>query len=186
MAVIIKDEEFKNEMEKGNEGVIVTYNTPFYAEMGGQIGDTGIIYNDNFKAEVIDCKKNISGKILHFVKILDGKVALEDQVILKVNEERRNNIRKNHTATHILHAALIKVVGDHVQQSGSYVDDERLRFDFSHFEAVSEDELKEVEKIVNKEIMKANAVNTKVMNIEEAKQQGLLHYSIINIRMMLE
>lgn len=94
VAVIIKDEEFKNEMEKGNEGVIVTYNTPFYAEMGGQIGDTGIIYNDNFKAEVIDCKKNISGKILHFVKILDGKVALEDQVILKVNEERRNNIRK--------------------------------------------------------------------------------------------
>lgn len=78
------------------------------------------------------------------------------------------------------------MVGDHVQQSGSYVDDERLRFDFSHFEAVSEDELKEVEKIVNKEIMKANAVNTKVMNIEEAKQQGLLHYSIINIRMMLE
>lgn len=94
VAVIIKDEEFKNEMEKGNEGVIVTYNTPFYAEMGGQIGDTGIIYNDNFKAEVIDCKKNISGKILHFVKILDGKAALEDQVILKVNEERRNNIRK--------------------------------------------------------------------------------------------
>ncbi len=101
-------------------------------------------------------------------------MSLEDEIILKVNEERRNNIRKNHTATHILHSALIKVVGDHVQQSGSYVDDERLRFDFSHFEAVSEAELKEVEKIVNKEIMKANVVNTKVMDIEEAKKQGAI------------
>lgn len=174
VALIVENEEFKNQIEKGNKGVIVTYNTPFYAEMGGQIGDTGIIYNDSFKAKVIDCKKNISGKILHFVKVLEGKVSLEYEVILKVNEERRNNIRKNHTATHILHAALIKVVGDHVQQSGSYVDDERLRFDFSHFEAVSEAELKEVEKIVNKEIMKANVVNTKVMNIEEAKEQGAI------------
>ncbi|AVQ44277.1 alanine--tRNA ligase [Clostridium botulinum] len=174
IALIVENEEFKNQIEKGNKGVIVTYNTPFYAEMGGQIGDTGIIYNDSFKAKVIDCKKNISGKVLHFVKVLEGKVSLEDEVILKVNEERRNNIRKNHTATHILHAALIKVVGDHVQQSGSYVDDERLRFDFSHFEAVSEAKLKEVENIVNKEIMKANVINTKVMNIEEAKKQGAI------------
>ncbi|MCW6074459.1 alanine--tRNA ligase [Clostridium sporogenes] len=174
VALIVENEEFKNQIEKGNKGAIVTYNTPFYAEMGGQIGDTGIIYNDSFKAKVIDCKKNISGKILHFVKVLEGKISLEDQVILKVDEERRNNIRKNHTATHILHSALIKVVGEHVQQSGSYVDDERLRFDFSHFEAVSEDELKKVEEIVNREIMKANNVVTNVMNIEEAKQEGAI------------
>lgn len=174
VALIIENEEFKNQLKEGHEGIIVALNTPFYAEMGGQIGDTGIIYNNNFKAEVIDCKKNISGKILHFVKILEGKVTLDDEVILTINEERRNNIRKNHTATHILHSALKKVVGEHVQQSGSYVDDERLRFDFSHFEAVSECELKEVEKIVNTEIMKANDVNTKVMNVEEAKEAGAI------------
>ncbi len=174
MALIIENEEFKNYIEEGNEGVIVTYNTPFYAEMGGQVGDTGIIYNDNFKASVIDCKNNISGKILHFVKVLEGKISLEDQVILKVNEERRNNIRKNHTATHILHSALTKIVGEHVQQSGSYVDDERLRFDFSHFEAVSEDRLKKVEEMVNREIMKVNNVVTNIMNIEEAKKEGAI------------
>ncbi|MGU9538102.1 alanine--tRNA ligase [Clostridium tepidum] len=174
VALIIENEEFKNYIEEGNEGVIVTYNTPFYAEMGGQVGDTGIIYNDNFKASVIDCKNNISGKILHFVKVLEGKISLEDQVILKVNEERRNNIRKNHTATHILHSALTKIVGEHVQQSGSYVDDERLRFDFSHFEAVSEDRLKKVEEMVNREIMKVNNVVTNIMNIEEAKKEGAI------------
>ncbi|EJO5348038.1 alanine--tRNA ligase [Clostridium botulinum] len=174
VAVIVENEEFKNHIEKENEGVIVTYNTPFYAEMGGQIGDTGIIYNDNFKAEVLDCKKNISGKVLHFIKVLEGKVSLEDEVVLKVNKERRNSIGKNHTATHILHAALKKVVGDHVQQSGSYVDDERLRFDFSHFEAVSQEQLKKVEELVNGAVMKADNVITKVMSIDKAKEEGAI------------
>ncbi|NEZ45970.1 alanine--tRNA ligase [Clostridium niameyense] len=172
--VLVKDEEFKNSLEKGDEGVIVVSKTSFYAEMGGQIGDNGIIYNSSFKAKVLDCKKNISGKVLHFVKMIEGKVSMNEEVTLKVDEERRNNIRKNHTATHILHEALRKVLGEHVHQSGSYVDEERLRFDFNHFESVSEEDLKQIEMIVNREIMKANTVNTKVMDIEEARKEGAI------------
>lgn len=174
VSIIVKDEKFVDTLKKGEEGVILTEKTPFYAEMGGQVGDTGVIYGEGFKLEVLDCKKNISGKIIHFVKVLDGIISKDSKVTLKVDEERRNSIGKNHTATHILHAALKAVLGDHVKQSGSYVNEERLRFDFSHFEALNGEELKKVEILVNKEIMKANKVNTKVMDIDEAKEEGAI------------
>lgn len=172
--ILIKNEEFVSTMVEGDKGVIVTENTPFYSEMGGQIGDHGIISTDSFKAEVVDCKKNVAGKILHFVKILSGNISVDHEVSLNVNEARRNNIRRNHTATHLLNEALRKVLGDHVHQSGSYVDDERLRFDFNHFEAPSHEELKKVEALVNDEVVKVMNVETQVMSLEEAKETGAI------------
>lgn len=170
--LLIKDEEFVSQLNKGDRGIIITEKTPFYAEMGGQIGDKGIISGDDFKAEVLDCKKNVSGKILHFVSVLEGSIGLNSTVTLEVFGERRNNIRKNHTATHILHEALKQVLGSHVNQAGSYVDDSRLRFDFTHFSSMSEEELNKVENLVNENIMKAYKVDTKIMSLDEAKESG--------------
>lgn len=172
VSLIIKDEEFVSLLNQGDKGIIIVNETTFYAEMGGQIGDRGLIYNDNFKAEVLDCKKNISGKILHFVSVIQGKIEINNSATLKVDEARRNSIRKNHTATHMLHEALKLVLGDHVNQAGSFVDDFRLRFDFTHFTAVSEEELNKIECIVNENIMKVYNVQTNIMTIDEAKQSG--------------
>lgn len=169
---IIKEDEFTSSIGEGEKGIIVTEVTPFYAEMGGQIGDKGTIYTDSFTAKVQDCKKNIGGKIVHFVEVQKGNISLGEEVTLKVDEKRRENIAKNHSATHILHTALRKVIGEHVNQSGSYVDDERLRFDFTHFTAVTPDELKQVEDLVNQEIMKIEDVCTKTMTLEEARESG--------------
>jgi alanyl-tRNA synthetase len=124
--VMIKDEKFVSILSEGDKGVIITDNTPFYAEMGGQVGDKGIIFNDFFKCEVLECKKNIAGKIVHFVEVVSGSINIDEEVTLSVDAIRRDNIRKNHTATHLLNEALRKVLGDHVHQSGSYVDDERV------------------------------------------------------------
>lgn len=169
---IIKEDEFTSSIGEGEKGIIVTEVTPFYAEMGGQIGDKGTIYADAFTAKVEDCQKNIGGKIVHFVEVQKGNISLGEEVTLKVDEKRRENIAKNHSTTHILHAALRKVIGDHVNQSGSYVNEERLRFDFTHFTAVTPDELKQVEDLVNKEIMKIQDVDTKTMTLEEARESG--------------
>jgi len=171
---LISDEEFVSDLETGSEGIIVTDKTPFYAEMGGQTGDTGTIYNESFTAEVLDCKKNISGKTLHFIKVIEGRANVSDVVTLKVDEARRNSIKRNHTATHLLNAALIKVLGSHVHQSGSYVDNESLRFDFNHFEPVSAESLQSIEKIVNEEILKAEKVQTKEMSLDEARESGAI------------
>lgn len=170
--VLIKNNEFVDFLEQGDNGVIVTDFTPFYAEMGGQVGDNGIIYNDQFKAKVYNCKKNIGGKILHFVEVIEGSISKDQRVTLQVEESKRENICRNHTATHMLHEALKEVLGEHVNQAGSYVDDERLRFDFTHFTALSEEEIKKVESMLNEEIMRVYNVNTNVMSIEEAKESG--------------
>ncbi|AYD40124.1 alanine--tRNA ligase [Clostridium fermenticellae] len=172
--LLVRDEQFVDSLNEADDGIIVVQHTPFYAEMGGQVGDTGYIYNDSFKGRVVDCKNNISGKILHFIKVEKGSVKLNDNVNLAVDEERRNKIRRNHTATHILDSALKRVLGDHVHQSGSYLDDERLRFDFNHFKALNSDELKSVERLVNKTIMSGLEVNTRIMNLEEAKKIGAI------------
>lgn len=172
--LLINGEEFVDELSEGDKGVIITEKTPFYAEMGGQIGDKGIMFEGNFKAEVLDCKKNVAGKVLHFVKVISGSISNEAEVILSVKSERRDNIRRNHTATHILNETLRKVLGDHVHQSGSYVDDERLRFDFNHFEAVTADELIKIESLVNENVMKVLNVETKSMSLEEARESGAI------------
>ncbi|GFP75278.1 alanine--tRNA ligase [Clostridium fungisolvens] len=166
--------EFREELSEGEEGFLVVDNTPFYAEMGGQVGDTGIITGEGFKAEVLDCKKNPGGKIYHVIKVTFGTVKVNDTVSLEVDNNRRNSICKNHTATHMLHEALREVLGEHVNQSGSYVDSERLRFDFTHFSALSAEELYKVETMVNEKIMEAYSVCTDVMTIDQAKNSGAM------------
>ena len=171
---LTKEEDFVSALGEGEEGIIVTDITPFYAEMGGQVGDTGAILGESFEAQVMDCKKNINGKIIHFVKILKGRVLIDQKVTLKVDKERRRSIAKNHTATHMLHEALKDILGDHVNQSGSYVDSERLRFDFTHFAALTQEELENIEKLVNEKVMEVYEVHTEVMSIEEAKNSGAI------------
>lgn len=171
---LIKGEQFVKVLKEGDLGILLTEETPFYSEMGGQVGDKGTIFNDAFKAEVTACKKNISGKILHFVEVTYGEVKLGDTVTLSVNISRRKSIGKNHTATHMLQEALREVIGKHVHQAGSLVDDEKLRFDFTHFTALSEVEIKKVEVIVNEKIMEAFSVDTEVMTLEEAKKSGAM------------
>lgn len=172
--VLIVGEELVTELSKGSKGIIVTEITPFYAEMGGQTSDKGIIFNDNFKAEVYDCQKNASGKVVHFVLVLEGTLKTDESVTLKVDKERRTGICRNHTATHMLQEALKRVLGDHVHQSGSYVDEDRLRFDFTHFSALTEKEITEVEQIVNNNIMQSYKVETNVMTIKKAKESGAI------------
>ncbi|BDR63949.1 alanine--tRNA ligase [Clostridium tetani] len=169
---IIKGEELVEELKQGDKGIIIVDKTPFYSEKGGQIGDTGILAGKNVKVKIQDCRNNISGKILHFVEMLEGSIKLQDTVNLTVDRLRRDAIRKNHSATHLLHEALKKIVGAHIEQAGSFVDEHRLRFDFNHFSSLTKEELKNVEKLVNKKIMEVIPVNTKVMNIEEAKESG--------------
>lgn len=171
---LVKGTSFVDTLRDGEEGFVVTDITPFYAEMGGQVGDTGLIYNANGKIEVIDCKKNVAGKVMHVVKCVEGSISKGDKVTLEVDVARREAIGKNHTATHMLHEALKLVVGEHVNQAGSYVDEERLRFDFTHFSALTEEELNKVIDLVNAKIMEAYSVDTKEMSIEEAKESGAM------------
>ncbi|SHH47188.1 alanine--tRNA ligase [Clostridium intestinale] len=166
--------DLKEKLSEGDKGYIVTSNTPFYAEMGGQVGDTGVIYNDNFNAEVYDTKKNVSGKTIHYVTVVQGEVSVNEEVTLKVDRVRRSSIGKNHTATHMLHEALREILGEHVSQSGSYVDAERLRFDFTHFQGLTREELDKVEDLVNEKIMEVFDVDTDVMTMDEAKSSGAM------------
>lgn len=172
--ILICGDEIVTQLEEGSKGIIVTEVTPFYAEMGGQTSDKGIIFNDDFKAEVYDCQKNASGKVVHFVNVIKGALKMEELVTLKVDADRRFEVCKNHTATHMLQEALKRVLGDHVHQSGSYVNEDRLRFDFTHFSALTEDEITKVQKIVNDSIMQVNKVETDVMTIEKAKESGAI------------
>lgn len=169
---MIKGEELVEELKNGDKGIIVVDKTPFYSEKGGQIGDTGILSGKNFKAKVQDCRNNVSGKLLHFIEVTEGNIKLHDTVKLTVDSFRRDAIKKNHSATHLLQEALKNIVGSHIEQAGSYVDENRLRFDFNHFSPLTKEELKNVEKLVNEKIMEIMPVNTDVMNIEEAKESG--------------
>ena len=172
--VLAGDESFKDELKEGEKGYIVTDKTTFYAEMGGQVGDKGTIISKSGKAYVYDTKKNIGGKTIHYVKVNEGSIKINENVTIKVDAERRSNICKNHTATHMLHEALKEVVGKHVNQAGSYVDEERLRFDFTHFQGLTLDELDKIEELVNRKIMEVFKVETKLMTLDEAKECGAM------------
>ena len=172
--VLIEGEDFAETITEGNKAIIVTDVTPLYAEMGGQIGDTGIIFNDSFKAKIVDTKKNIGGKIVHFVEVLSGELKVGDKVTLEVDKARRESIKKNHTATHLLDRALVKVLGSHVHQAGSLVTNDRLRFDFSHFEGMTEEEISKVEELVNEAITSVTPVVTDIMDLQEAKNSGAI------------
>ena len=159
-------------LEDGNFMMIFD-ETPFYAESGGQKADTGMILSEGIEVEVLDVKKQ-KEIFMHIVKIVsgEGKVVEGMELSLEVNFDRRNEIKKNHTATHLLHKALKLVLGDHVAQAGSLVSENRLRFDFSHYEAVTRDQLEEVEKIVNEEIAKNLSLNVSTMTMDHAKEKG--------------
>ena len=169
LKAIIRNGNIVNEASSGEEVELFFLRTPFYAERGGQVSDKGVIVNDNFSAEVNDVQL-ISGEIIsHFVKIKKGSIKTGEKVVLEVNENLRKATEKNHTATHLLHAALRKIVGNHVKQAGSYVGPERLRFDFSHFESLSIEQISNIEYLVNEQIQKAIPVVTYVKSLEEAK-----------------
>ena len=172
VVVLATDEAFVDELTEGNKGYILTDKTPFYAEMGGQIGDTGMITGANGTAYVYNTKKNVGGKTVHYVEVKAGCIKNGEEVNLSVDKVRRSSVCKNHTATHMLQAALKEVVGSHVHQAGSFVDNERLRFDFAHFQAMTVEEIQKVEDLVNDKIMEVDTVETKLMTIEEAKESG--------------
>lgn len=172
--VLATDEDFTQVLEVGQKGYIVTDKTTFYAEMGGQVGDRGIIKTSTGEAYVYDTKKNVGGKTIHYVEVKTGEISKDEEATIEVDVIRRASISKNHTATHMLHEALKEVVGKHVNQAGSYVDPERLRFDFNHFQGLTSEELDKVEELVNTKIMNAYKVDTDLMTLNEAKEKGAM------------
>ena len=171
---IIKGGETCSHATAGDEIVLVTDTTSFYAESGGQVGDSGVIESGNAIVQISDTTKNHSGIFMHRGTVQAGMIEVGDAVVTKIDEERRLCIMRNHTAAHLLQAALRKVLGTHVEQAGQLVNEEHVRFDFTHFSALSADELQKVEKLVNEEIFKSIAVVSREMPIAEAKKLGAM------------
>mgnify|MGYP000190497965 CR=1 FL=1 len=171
VALVVEGEQAEA-MMSGVEGIIVLDKTPFYAEMGGQIGDTGVIRCGEAVFEVTDVQKNKGDKFMHTGKVIHGSFQLGDTVTASIDVERRMAIRRGHTATHLLDAALKAVLGDHVHQAGSLVEPDRLRFDFTHFESITPEQLLAVDTFVNDAILRGIPVVTEVLPIEEAKKKG--------------
>lgn len=174
IAAMNSGSEWKNALNEGEEGTVITFKTPFYATMGGQKGDFGVIRTSKGAFEVQDTIKLPGGRIGHIGKVVSGTVSQGDKAELSVSELNRSNTCKNHTATHLLQEALREVLGDHVEQSGSYQDGERTRFDFSHGQAMTAEEIRRVEEIVNDKIAEDLPVETRVMSLEEAKRTGAM------------
>ena len=172
IAGIVSTGEISALIAEGESGIIVTDKTPFYAEMGGQSGDIGKITKANAEAKVINTTKNGDGIYLHEVKVISGEFKLSDEVTLSVCAKNRMDICRNHSTTHLLHKALKEVLGSHVAQAGSLVTNERLRFDFSHFEAMTTEQLLEVEAKVNEAILSAMPICVQELPIDEAKKLG--------------
>ncbi len=173
LAVVANGKRVKSAGE-GDEILIALAKTPFYAESGGQIGDTGILENAGAKIEVKDTTKNHNGIFIHKAVVVSGELNEDDTVSAKIDVARRDAIRRNHTAAHLLQAALRKVLGTHVEQAGSMVSDKVVRFDFTHFSAMTSDEIALVEQYVNEEILKAEKVENREMPIDEAKAMGAM------------
>ena len=174
IAAMSADGAWKETLTVGEEGTVITLKTPFYATMGGQKGDHGVILTADGTFEVADTVKLPGGRIGHVGRVASGKIEKNAKAELEVNVLNRDNTCKNHSATHLLQGALREVLGDHVEQSGSYQDGERTRFDFSHSAAMTPDELRRVEQIVNEKIAENLPVETKIMSIEEAKKTGAM------------
>lgn len=172
---IIIDGERKDYLESNTPATLVLDKTPFYAESGGQVGDIGIIEGEDFKFEVDVTFKTNDGVILHHGSVIEGEGAkLGEIVVAAVDENSRSAIARNHTAAHLLQAALRSVLGNHVEQAGQFVNAQAVRFDFTHFAAMTSQQIKAVEKLVNEEILKAQTVTMKEMPIEEAKKIGAI------------
>ena len=171
---LFKDGEKVEALNAEEEGIIILDETPFYAESGGQVGDTGTIEGPDFKALVLDTKHTKENHILHMVRIVDGSAKVGDKIISAVDGERRNSIKRNHSATHLLHRALKDVLGEHVNQAGSIVMPNRLRFDFTHFEGVLDEQLEKIEHIVNSKIFETLDVTTIETTLDNAQEMGVV------------
>ncbi|MFY0803735.1 alanine--tRNA ligase [Peribacillus frigoritolerans] len=174
VAAIIQNGELVTEAQEGEEVQVILDKTPFYAESGGQIADIGTMASESVKVDVLDVQKAPNGQNLHRVTVTAGTLTADSHIVAAVNQENRIHITKNHTATHLLHQALKDVLGTHVNQAGSLVQAERLRFDFSHFGQITADEIEQIETIVNEKIWQSLQVNTDYKNIEEAKAMGAM------------
>jgi alanyl-tRNA synthetase len=173
LAVLVGEEQ-RDALKAGEAGEVLLERTPFYAEAGGQIGDTGVFENDELLAFVEDTFAPLSGYHFHKVKVERGTLKVGDRLTARVDDERRRKIRANHTGTHLLHAALREVLGPHVKQAGSLVAPERLRFDFSHYAPLSEDEIAEIERLVNNEILHNRETQTELKSFDEAVASGAM------------
>jgi alanyl-tRNA synthetase len=171
---LLKNHKEVSVLNKDDEGMIVLNQTPFYAESGGQVGDKGIIVKDDFKFEVTDVQKKLGDLFVHYGKVVSGSIKLDQDVELKIDVNRRNDTRAYHSATHLLHESLRRVLGDHVTQKGSLVEPERLRFDFSHMKPVSNEEVGKIEHYVNEMVQKKSEVKTRIMTPKEAVENGAL------------
>ncbi len=169
---IAKDGAVADTIGAGEQGVIVVDKTPFYAEMGGQVGDIGKILADEVEIKVENTTKDGNGLYYHLVTVVSGEVSVGTKVTMKVCKKRRRAIERNHSTTHLLHKALKETLGSHVAQAGSLVTPDRLRFDFSHFEAMTKEELATVEERVNAAILEGYDINIQELNIDEAKKLG--------------
>ena len=174
ITVLTTETELAEALTDGETGTVIVEETPFYATMGGQCGDRGVITAPDGIFEVMDTVKLLGGKVGHIGKVTKGMLKKGDTVTLSVDAERRNDTCRNHSATHLLQKALRTVLGTHVEQAGSYVDGERLRFDFSHFSAMTKEEIARAEEIVREQIARSLPVETSIMSIEDAKKSGAM------------
>ena len=172
VVALVCDDELCGQMEAGSDGIVVLDRTPFYAEMGGQVGDHGVITAKGMTFTVTDVQKNKGGKFMHYGHVAEGVVKVGDTVQPAIDVQRRKAICRAHSTTHLLDAALKKVLGDHVHQAGSLVEPDRLRFDFTHFEAITPEQIHQIEWLVNDAILEGYPVVTEVLPIEEAKKKG--------------
>ena len=173
-AALVVENELAEVLMPGVEGIVVLDKTPFYAEMGGQVADHGTIFANGMSFQVTDVQKNKGGKYMHYGRMTEGTIQVGDTVCAQIDSERRKAIARAHTATHLLDKALRTVLGDHVQQAGSLVEEDYLRFDFTHFAAMTPQELSEVSRVVNDAILEGYPVEAREMPIEEAKKTGAI------------
>jgi alanyl-tRNA synthetase len=173
LAIIVGDET-RDSLSSGEEGEALLDRTPFYAESGGQVGDTGALENDGMLASVLDTYAPVTGFYFHKIKVERGEIRVGDKVAARVDAELRRKTRANHTGTHLLHAALREVLGPHVKQAGSLVAPDRLRFDFTHYAPLTDDEITEIERLVNNEVLHNHAIQTDVKNLDEALKSGAM------------
>ena len=171
---LLKENKEVKELKPNDEGMIITNQTPFYAESGGQVGDTGEIISNDFKFEVTDVQKKLGDLFVHYGKVISGSIKINENVEMKINDERRNDTRAYHSATHLLHESLRRVLGTHVTQKGSLVEPSRLRFDFSHMKPISNEEIDKIELFVNSMVSKKTDVKTRLMTPDEAVENGAL------------
>jgi len=174
VVALLNDEHEVLQLSQGEQGELILDRTPFYAESGGQVGDTGTLATGATHLTVTDTTSPTTGLIVHQIKVDQGTIKVGDQVVTQVDAEKRDATRRNHTATHLLHAALREVLGGHVKQAGSVVAPNYLRFDFTHFQPLTNEEMAEIERLVNHQILRNIAVQTDILPVEDALRSGAM------------